>query len=91
MNNNGKGGKGEKYHKDFNNNGKIDEGEMLREPQYMNAWYAGYMEYGENKKVSIVIFLEESADREQRGGRWASRMAKKIFKKYLEIERLKSE
>ena len=91
MNNNGKGGKGERYHKDFNDNGKIDEGEMLQEPQYMNAWYAGYMEYGENKKVSIVIFLEESADREQRGGRWASRMAKKIFKKYLEIERLKSE
>jgi len=86
MNNNGKGIKGDKYWKDKNKNGLIDEGEMFSEPQYMNAWYGGYMEYGNNKKVSLVVFLEESANREQRGGRWASRIAKKIFQKYLEIE-----
>ena len=88
LNGNGKYEKelGDRFN-DSNKNGKRD----YIEPQYMNAWYAGYMEYDTNKKVSIVVFLQESAHSQQRGGKWASRMAKQILDKYLKIEGFKSE
>ena len=97
VNNNGKRDR-EPLTEDLNGNGKYDESDNDKyndsnangkrdyvEPQYMNAWYGGYMEYGD-QKVSIVIFLEESAHSQQRGGYWPSRLANKIFNKYLEIE-----
>ena len=102
INGNGKRDK-EPLIEDINQNGKYepDLGDRLNdlnkngdrdfiEPQYMNAWYGGYMEYG-NKKVSIVVFLENSAHSQQRGSKWASRMAKKILNKYLEIEEFVSD
>ena len=90
MNNNGRGSKDDKYWLDKNKNGKVDEEEMVGEPQYKNAWYAGYMEYGKDK-VSLVIFLEESSDQKQSGGLWASEMAQKIFEKYLILKEFRSE
>ena len=89
--------------KDVNGNGKYepDLGDIFNdvnengkrnyvEPQYMNAWYGGYMEYG-NKKVSLVIFLQESAHSQQRGGKWATRMARRILNKFLEFEGFSSD
>ena len=90
MNNNGKGSEEDQYWLDKNKNGKVDDKEMVGEPEYKNAWYAGYMEYGKNK-VSLVVILEQSADPEQSGGLWASEMAKKIFEKYIMLEELRNE
>ena len=48
-----------------------------------HAWYAGYMEYDGNQKVSIVIMLERGGS----GGAAPSLMARNIFNKIININK----
>tara|TARA_Y100000817_G_C16586548_1_gene424359 strand:- start:89 stop:658 length:570 start_codon:yes stop_codon:yes gene_type:complete len=48
-----------------------------------HAWYAGYLEFNEDQKVSIVVMLEKGGS----GGDIAALFAKEIFKEIIEINR----
>lgn len=51
-----------------------------------HAWYAGYLEFNEDQKVSIVVMLEKGGS----GGDIAALFAKEIFKEIIEINRKNS-
>ena len=46
-----------------------------------HAWYAGFLEFDENEKISIVIMLEKGGS----GGEAAALMAKQIFEEAISI------
>ena len=46
-----------------------------------HAWYAGFLEFSENEKISIVIMLEKGGS----GGDEAALIAKEIFREVIDI------
>ena len=63
-------------------------GNKYKNPNYLesrvpNAWYAGYMEYDEGHKISIVVMLENGG----KGGKLSADIARQVFKKVIELNR----
>ena len=64
------------------------KGNKYKNPNYLesrvpNAWYAGYMEYDEGHKISLVVMLENGG----KGGKLSADIARQVFKKVIELNR----
>ena len=64
------------------------KGDKYKNPNYFedkqpNAWYAGYMDYGDGYSASLVVMLENGG----KGGQLAADIAEKIFKKIIQLNK----